>query len=797
MKVSLNWLHKYVKSSLSVDRIAEGLTDLGLECTYEKKGISFSNVVVADVIECKPHENSDHLSVCTVDVGEQEKYTVVCGAPNIKAGISVPFAKIDATLDYGKFRIKRTKIRGIESEGMICSEKELGLGNSHEGIMILSSSDNKGVDFGEVANIDEDIIYDIDLTPNRGDCLGHLGVARELSLLTEDDSKSVNYDEYNIETVDTEEDISINILDNGKCNRYAACVIRGVTIKDSPDWLRKSLESIGQKSINNVVDAANFILMDLGHPMHTFDLDKIKTNTINVRTAKDNETIITLDNCKQKLSSDNLLICDGDNPIAIAGIIGGDNSGVDDKTKNILIESAYFDPTNIRRSSKKLGISTEASRRFERDTDINILNFALNKLAMLIKEIAGGEISSNIFDIYSKKHELLNIPFSIDRCNQFLGSDISFNKAKKIFDSLQIKSIEKNELLMCTIPSFRNDLNREVDLYEEVARVFGYNNIENSQYYSATFADFVKDERYIDSLLRTILASNGFNEQYSNSLLNQKEINIGFNQKAESVRLSNPLSAEMEYLRNSLFSGLMKAANFNKSRQKKLFKLFEIGAVHFSNKFTDTKTVESFKLGLVWYGDEFENWNNKDVIDFYYAKGEISHLLQNIGLDKVEFSKETSVEGFDIMCSIQSGKNHLGTIGMPDKKNKSQFSLKGNVLFAEIDILSICKGISSNKNIVSTANYFPFINRDISILVANNIQFHEIEKLILSSDNKILKTVSMFDLYQDDKIDKNKKSMSLRMKFQSDKKTLQDQEVDVVMKKIVTELKSKFDAVQR
>jgi len=797
MKVSLNWLRKYVKTSLSADKIAEGLTDLGLECTYERRGTSFNNVVVADVVECMPHQNSDHLSVCIVDAGDNEKYTVVCGAPNVKSGISVPFAKIDATLDYGKFKIKRTKIRGVESEGMICSEKELGLGDNHEGIMILSSSaSDKGVDFREITNIDEDILYDIDLTPNRGDCLGHLGVARELALLDDSKFKSESCDEKSVNTKKINETLSINILDNDKCNRYAACIIRGVTVKDSPEWLKNSLESIGQKSINNVVDAANFILMDLGHPMHTFDLDKIKTNKINVRLAKKDESIVTLDDCKQKLDVDNLLICDGDNPIAIAGIIGGNNSGVDKDTKNILIESAYFDPINIRRSSKKLGISTEASRRFERDTDIDILKTALNKLAVLIKDVAGGEISSDFFDIYCEKNKLTEVPFNIARCNKFLGLDITLNVAKNIFNDLCINYIENDKSLICTIPSFRNDLNREVDLYEEIARVFGYNNIENSQCCSMTFSNFVNDERYIDSLLRTFLSSNGFNEQYSNSLLNKEEVNVE-NKKANSVILSNPLSAEMEYLRNSLFCGLMKAVRFNESRQEKIFKLFEIGAVHFSNNFTNTKTNEFFKLGLIWYGDKFDNWNNKEIIDFYYVKGEINHLLQTLGISKVDFVEGEHVEGFDMICSIQSGKNYLGNIGLPNKKSKSQFSVRGNIFFAELDISSISKSIKSTGAKISNWNYFPFINRDLSILIGDDIKFDEIEKLILSIDNKILKSIKMFDLYQDDKIDENKKSMSLRMKFQSDKKTLQDEEVDAIMKSIVRELKNKFNAIQR
>ena len=341
MKVSLNWINNYVKTTLEPLELSDKLTDLGLECTFEKRGVSFSGVVVGEVIECNPHEDSDHLSICTVKTDKNSLFNVICGAPNVRAGILVPFAKVGATLDFGKFKIKETKIRGVVSQGMICSEKELGVGDSHEGIMVLDEQCSLGLDFSSIVNIKEDIVYDIDLTPNRGDCLGHLGVAREIAIL-ENKTISDDYKVVQLETNKENEKFSIKISDKDNCLRYSACIISGLEVKESPDWLRQSLESIGQKSINNIVDAANYVLMDLGHPMHTFDLDKIKSGSIDVRCAKKGEKIVALDDVEHSLSNDNLLICDGYNPIAIAGIIGGNDSCVDKNTKNILIESAYF-----------------------------------------------------------------------------------------------------------------------------------------------------------------------------------------------------------------------------------------------------------------------------------------------------------------------------------------------------------------------------------------------------------------------------------------------------------------------
>ena len=433
MKISRNWLNNYIISKKTDDELVDSFTQLGLECTSDRINSIDSNIVVGKVVSCIKHPNADRLKICKVDICDDELLTIICGAPNIKKNILVPVAKIGSCL--GDFKIKKTKIRNIVSYGMICSEKELGLSEEHEGIMVLNSKLEKGQELNIALSFKEDTIFDFDLTPNRGDCLGHIGIARELAIIEKSKSRIKNYEQKNLKAKQNNETLTIDILDNDKCRRYVACIIRNVKVKDSPDWLKVSLESIGQKSINNIVDAANFILMDLGHPMHTFDLGKIKSNSINVRVAKKNENIVTLDEYKQKLNSDNLLICDGNTPIAIAGIIGGNNSGVDENTKDILIESAYFDPINIRKSSKSLGISTEASRRFERDTDINMLIPALNKLALLIQDVGGGEISSKFFDIYNNDfqdfdsngllfpHMLRTILFNINKCNDFLGDE--------------------------------------------------------------------------------------------------------------------------------------------------------------------------------------------------------------------------------------------------------------------------------------------------------------------------------------------------------------------------------------
>ncbi|HIG51423.1 MAG TPA: phenylalanine--tRNA ligase subunit beta, partial [Candidatus Marinimicrobia bacterium] len=538
MKVSLNWLKDYLDVSGTAEEISDTLTALGLEASYEITGKSFTGIVLGKVIECGPHENADKLSVCEVDIGDEENYTIVCGAPNVKSGIHVPVAKVGATLNNGDFKIKQAKLRGVESSGMICSERELAISDEHEGIMILDTKAEIGTPIEEILTFKEDTLFEIDLTPNRGDCLSHLGVARELGIGAGVDVKRRAVDL--IESANsTSNEIKVSIADSDACPRYAARVVTGVKVRPSPQWLVDRMTSIGQSSINNIVDAANYVLMDFGHPMHTFDLDNISGNEINVRYAKKGEKLTTLDNEKRDLKDFHLLICDGDKPIALAGIMGGINSEINDGTTNILIESAYFSPTVVRKGAKVLDLSTEASRRFERDTDMDGIIPAINQLATLIVEVAGGEICKGVVDEYPAEKMQRTIDFSIEKCEALLGTHIPKDKIENIFVSLQITHTKQNGSFQCIIPSFRNDLEREVDLYEEVARVIGYDNIPSSAQFTGSYNSFVKDDQKLDSLLRTQLQANGFHEHYSNSLQHEKDT-LHFT-GGDAVQLKNPL----------------------------------------------------------------------------------------------------------------------------------------------------------------------------------------------------------------------------------------------------------------
>jgi len=526
MKVSLNWLKDYLDISYSPAAIAAELTALGLEASFENRGKSFTGVVLGKVLECSPHPNADKLSVCVVDIGDDENYNIVCGAPNVKSGIHVPVAKVGAALQNGEFTIIKAKLRGVQSNGMICSGKELAVNDDHEGIMILDTNEKLGTPIENILKFNEDVLFELDLTPNRGDCLSHLGVARELGIIENKDVKRRKF-KLKEASQSTKDEIEISIENSDGCPRYAARVIKGVKVNPSPPWLAERLTSIGFSSINNIVDAANYVLMDLGHPLHTFDLDKISGNEIKVRYAKDGEQFTTLDDEKRKLKDFHLLICDGENPVALAGIMGGVNSEITDDTTDILLESAYFNPAVIRKGAKVLDISTEASRRFERDTDIEGVIPAVDQLAALIQEVAGGKILKGVADEYPGKKAQRSIQFSAEKCQKILGTEISEKKIENIFNSLYILQTKQNGGIQCTIPSFRNDLEREVDLVEEVARIIGYDNIPSSAQFSGSYTAFVEDDQKLYSLLRTQLQSSGFHEHYSNSLLNEKFYNPG------------------------------------------------------------------------------------------------------------------------------------------------------------------------------------------------------------------------------------------------------------------------------
>ncbi len=793
MKISLSWIKDYITPNSSVQELADGMTDLGLECTYKSTSLSFSNVVLGFVENCEPHPDSDHLSVCEVNTGDEENWQIVCGAPNVKAGIHVPVAKVGATLSNGDFKIKKAKLRGVKSNGMICSGKELQYSNDHEGILIVDSELPLGSPIESVLNFNQETIFELDLTPNRGDCFSHRGVAREIAVI---ENSSIEERDFPLtENSESIEDyLSINIHDADACPRYVARMVKNVKVGPSPDWLRLRMESIGQKSINNVVDAANFVLMDTGHPMHTFDFNKISSTSIGVRLANKGEKFTTLDDNEHTLDDFHLLICDDDTPIALAGIMGGKNSEIDNSTTTILIESAYFKPTVIRKGAKKIDLSTDASKRFERDTDMEAIIPALNQLASLIVDVAGGEIVGGIIDEYPQKKELIEIEFSVKNCNTFLGTNLTVENAQSIFNKISISTEEKGDILICTIPSFRNDLEREVDLFEEIARVIGYNNIQSTAHFSGSFDAFTTDDRALDDEIRQFLSSIGFNEHYSNSLNNEQEVKH-FTEN-EPILLSNPLSQEMAYLRNSLFPGILKAISFNEKRQQSYFKLFEIGAVHQISNSSETNAIENFHVAMAWYGKHNIHWKQGDELDIYNVKRDLIMLLNSLGLKKVRF--ETLQSDFsELGLSIYQRKNLIGEVTIPNKKIKKFYNIKGNCFIASLNIDAIISIVESQKFTFIEPNLYPSINRDIAIQVEKKFTSEKIERIIKSKGGEFLKKVYLFDVYSDSGMKENEHSLAYSLTFQSSKKTLQDTDVDTSIQRICSQLEKDFNAVQR
>ena len=793
MKVSLNWLKDYLDVSGTAEEISDTLTALGLEASFEYTGKSFTGIVLGKVIECGPHENADKLSVCEVDIGDGENYSIVCGAPNVKSGIHVPVAKVGATLNNGEFKIKQAKLRGVESHGMICSERELAISDEHEGIMILDTKAKLGTPIEEILTFKEDTLFEIDLTPNRGDCLSHLGVARELGIGSDVDVKRRAV-ELNESTIPTSNEIKVTIENKDTCPRYAARVVKGVKVRPSPQWLIDRLASIGQSSINNIVDAANYVLMDSGHPLHTFDLDTVSGNEIIVRYAKNGEKFTTLDDEQRDLKDFHLLICDGEKPIALAGIMGGAKSQIADETTNILIESAYFSPTVVRQGAKVLDLSTEASRRFERDTDMDGIIPAINQLAALIVEVGGGEICKGVVDEYPAEKNPRTFDFSIEKCEALLGVHIPQKKIETIFNSLQIAFKNKNGSFQCTIPTFRNDLEREVDLHEEVARVIGYDNIPSSAQFTGSYNSFVEDEQKLDSLLRVQLKSLGFHEHYSNSLQHEKDTQHFAG--GDAVQLKNPLSLDMAFIRNSIIPGILMAASHNEKRQEKGFKLFEIGAIHNQSKKSATGSKEKFHLGLLWYGESQSHWRNYEDRDLFRIKGEITQILQSVGLVNVSF-KIGNETGFQITLKIYSGKTQIGSVGIPDSKILKQYDVKVIPTVCDLSLQNLRELWQNRKLGYSPPPAFPSMSRDIALQVSQVLPAEDLLSTIRKEGGKTLKNTSLFDVYQPDEVGDNNKSLAFSLKFQSETVTLTDTEVDADVEKILNSLKKAHGATQR
>ncbi len=787
MKISRKWLETYINSSKTNEELEHEFTLLGLECSIITKKTMDDNIVVGKILSCKKHPNADRLKVCVVDVNDAEPLNIVCGAPNVVENILVPVAKVGSSID--NFKIKKTKIRDVFSYGMICSEKELGLSENHEGIMILNSEFKIGKSLNKVLNINQDTIFDFDLTPNRGDCFSHLGIARELGIIEQKIIKNETI-KLNLTDFKTKDLINVDVKDFDLCPRYSCRIIKNIKVTESPKWLKDKLAILGQKSINNIVDLANYIMFDTGQPLHAFDYNKINGDTISVRLANKNEEILCLNKETNKLEVDDIVIADSRGPIAIAGVIGGFESQVDSQTKDILIESAVFNEINVRKTSKKYDYAKEASKRFERGVDFQNLIYVMDKFSHLIQEVAGGQISSDYIDVKKNEYVNKNIDFSYEKCNQFLGLTLDLDEYKNLFSILNINTTNNENNLICSIPSYRNDLKRNVDLYEEIARVYGYDNIPISKTFNNSYSAIFENAQAINAKIRLILSSKGFHEHYSNSLYSESVLN-DFNNNATS-EIINESSKDMKYLRNSLMPGMLKAVSFNENRGQNYFKLFEIGRVHSLIK---SYNKEEETLGFVWYGNNDEHWNTKFKADIFYAKGEILSILKQLGVNDVMFKVNEKISSH-VSINIFSGKQTIGNLNSLNDNLKEKYKIKSNIIFSEISIDKILKNLVSETK-YQAISQFPIVSRDISILIDNKIYSSKVIDFIYEQSDNLLLEAKVFDVYTNEELNQNKVSLTISLKFQSSEKTLVDEDVDKRMNKILDLLKSKFGIIQR
>ncbi|MEG8945730.1 phenylalanine--tRNA ligase subunit beta [Rosettibacter firmus] len=798
MKISLNWLNDYIDlKDISIDEIVERLTLAGLEVEeIIDQSKNFQNIVVGYVKEKRKHPNADKLSVCIVSDGTRE-YNVVCGAPNVQEGQKVPFAKVGAKIPFNGLKLEKTKIRGELSEGMICSEKELGISENHDGIMVLNSELKEGTPLADALGMN-DIILDIAITPNRADALSHIGIARDLSAIFDRPVKlpEVRLKESNFKS---EEIASVEIVDVVNCPRYIGKVVLNVEIKESPEWLKNRLKSVGLRPINNVVDVTNYVLYEIGQPLHAFDLDNLSERKIIVKCASDGEKFVTLDSKERELTSKDLMICDAHKPVAIAGIMGGENSEVTSSTKNILIESAFFNPSSIRKTAKRLGLQTDASYRFERGTDYDITVWAARRAAQLIYEIAGGEVAKSEIDVYPAPFPKKSVELRYSRIKKILGYEIPEEKVKKIFINLgfEIKK-EDDTKISLIIPSYRHDIDREIDLIEEVARIYGYDKIPEVDKISVTLEEKI-DQTYFNDEVRNILISLGFFEIVTNSLL-REDIAKRF---GKPISVLNPQSIEMTHLRPSLLPGMLQAVLNNLKVNEKNLKLFEIGKVFERKHDNEIKSFDDFyekeSLIIAITGNAVEReWYEKDrQYDIYDLKGYVqSFLLKLLSLSNIEIKKVTDTNEFDLAIQLKYNETILGQGGIIKNELLKLFDIDQNVLAFIFD-LDLIKSIQIPKKEFKELLKYPKVYRDFAFIFDETVEAESVIEIIKKSSSKLLHHIKLFDIFQSESLGKGKKSLAFQLEYYDENRTLTEEEVDKDFWNAIKTVEEKFNAKLR
>ena len=802
MKISHNWLRQFIKIDIPVDEISILLTNLGLEVenieTYESIKGGLKGVVVGKIINCIKHPNADRLKITKVDIGGDKNLSIVCGAPNVAKGQKVLVATIGTTLNMfngTSLKISKGKIRGEISEGMICAEDELGISNNHDGILVLDKDCKIGEAGASIFNIEEDVIFDIALTPNRADAMSHMGVARDLraACILNDIPNEWNLPETSSFHVDnTQSTISIKVEDEHRCPQYHGITITNVKISPSPQWIQNRLKAIGITPKNNVVDVTNYLLHEIGQPLHAFDADKINGDII-VRTCSSKTPFVTLDGNKRELNQEDLMICDIKEAHCIAGVFGGIDSGVEDQTTNVFIESAYFDPISIRKTAKRHGLNTDASFRFERGIDPEIGVYALKRAAILIRDLAGGIISSDIQEVTRPLEEPSKIFLSYNQLNKTIGQEIDEKKLNAILNALEIEinSVSESGIGM-TIPRYRVDVTRPADVIEEILRIYGYNEILDVPLkYEASPAYQWKSLHKLESTIANKLNGQGFMETINNSLTNPNTSGDFYN----PVKILNPLGKELSIMRQSLTINVLQVIAFNLNRQNKHLKLYEFGNIYGvkDNNYYETKRLTLSLVGLSFNS----HWDLKNPPNlFFYGKGVLIDLFQSLGYDNLNFD-ETNHPDFDIAFELNHRKNSYGHFGLISKKLKGTYNIDEDIYIADLDWNKITEKafLSSLKH--EDVPRFPVMKRDFALLIDKEVSFKSLENISYKTERKILKSVQLFDVFEDEKLPKGKKSYGITFTFQDQNKTLTDKHIDKIMEKLKGNFIKEFNAELR
>jgi len=816
MKISYSWLKDYIALEQSPEEIGKILTQIGLEVggieEVETVKGGMKGLVIGEVVTCVPHPNSDHLSKTTVNIGTGDLLEIVCGASNVAAGQKVVVATVGTTLYMGneEFTIKKSKIRGETSEGMICAEDEIGIGTDHAGIIVLNENAKVGTLAKDYFKVESDWVIEVDLTPNRIDAASHIGVARDLAaFLRKSQDISLNrpsVDDYKVDNHNLE--IPVEVENTEACPRYSGVTISDVTVQESPAWLKQRLKAIGQSPINNIVDVTNFVLHETGQPLHAFDAAEIKGNKVVVRTTYQGTKFVTLDGVERELNENDLMICNAENGMCIGGVFGGLTSGVKDSTTNIFLESAYFDSVYIRKTARRHGLNTDASFRFERGTDPNGVIYALKRAAMLIKEVAGGTISSEIVDIYPQPVADFKVDVTYHNIKRLIGKDLGKETIKNILASLEIKIESETENgLSLLVPPYRVDVKREADVIEELLRIYGYNNVEIPTQVNASLQTAEKpDPNQVRNLIAEMLTAQGFNEIWSNSLTKAGYYNGLKNYKEEqTVKILNPLSADLNGMRQTLLFGGLEAILHNANRQNKNLRFYEYGNCYFY-KGTELKDHpeknyrEEEHLGLFITGTkENENWTEKEkATSFFTLKTYAENILKRLGFstDQMQIS-ETENELFSEGLSYSFNNKMLLNFGIVAKKWLKKFDFENPVYYADFNWDNVLILHKKHKVIFEELPKFPAVRRDLALLIDKSIKFEQIKETAYKVERKILREVDLFDVYEGKGVPEGKKSYAVSFILRDDKATLNDKLIEKTMQKMVDTFNRELGAVLR